>query len=475
MTRVNLASTKSDCWLVFLVAITAHACSNVVAVPKGSEGAPQINHAHPGSQPSANVTAMQSVATAKAPQSHPSEGTTAKAPQSHSSKGTTSEASTPRPVPIPPLHDVDLLQVTPARVAVSSAVRNPHDFPEYLVDNHLDTAWNSKTGDLVGGWIAFRIPADATIHRIEMTAGYARTQGTKDLFTANHRISQIEVFRDGQSLGTFALDPKIRGLQVLPISGNGADYQLVVRATVPGTNRAWKELVVSELHVIGDPGNALRAPKEPLGVAIGSLENNPANDFGLPVRTFDPDPKAYSSLSEVCQAFISDARANEKETLERLSGIGIDHVGKPSCEILKTTLSLPTNELYRHLNALRIDDGVVRSTTLVVEVARGYVPLPVYYSQEDPTDPGCPSFFRANGIQAPRVENGHLIITLNSRQLDWANENNKPSYYQSHGAVWCKEDNSSLTCHDYIPNMTSSLAEFTVDKEGNLRIQGEGL
>jgi hypothetical protein len=365
--------------------------------------------------------------------------------------------------------------VTPARVAVSSAVRNPHDFPEYLVDSHLDTAWNSQTGDLVGGWIAFRIPKDANIHRIEMTAGYDRVKGTNDLFTANHRITKIEVFRDGQSLGTFALDPKIRELQVLPVSGNGADYQLVVRATVPGTNRAWKELVVSELRVIGDPGKDLRDPLEPLGVAIGNLDYSPSNDFGLPVRAFDPDPKAYSSLSDVCKAFIDNARANRKETLERLEGIGINHVDQPSCEILKTTILLPTNKLYRHLNALRIFDGVVRSTTLVVEVARGYVPLPVYYSQEDPTDPGCPSFFRANGIQVPRVENDHLIITLNSQQLDLTNESGKPRYYESHGSVWCKEHNSSLTCHDYIPNMTSSLTEFTIDKEGTLRIQGQGL
>jgi hypothetical protein len=68
----------------------------------------------------------------------------------------------------PVLESVNLLHAVKARVAVSSAVRNPRDFPEYLVDNHLETAWNGGTGDLVGGWMEFEISRDATVRRIAL-------------------------------------------------------------------------------------------------------------------------------------------------------------------------------------------------------------------------------------------------------------------------------------------------------------------
>ncbi len=47
----------------------------------------------------------------------------------------------------------DLLHTTDARLAVSSKVDNPHDFPEHIADGRLETAWNGKTNDLVGGWL----------------------------------------------------------------------------------------------------------------------------------------------------------------------------------------------------------------------------------------------------------------------------------------------------------------------------------
>jgi hypothetical protein len=58
---------------------------------------------------------------------------------------------------------VELLHATPALVAVSSRVDNPRDLPEFLVDGRAVTAWNGRTGDLVGGYMAFRVPADAVV------------------------------------------------------------------------------------------------------------------------------------------------------------------------------------------------------------------------------------------------------------------------------------------------------------------------
>jgi hypothetical protein len=64
-----------------------------------------------------------------------------------------------------------------------------------------------------------------------------------------------------------------RALQTLPVTGEGAIYRILVKATVPGTRRGWRELVVSELRVMGDSGRELRAQQESLQVAIGGLDN----------------------------------------------------------------------------------------------------------------------------------------------------------------------------------------------------------
>jgi hypothetical protein len=85
--------------------------------------------------------------------------------QNHSSVVRRSSSANPRsPIPtaagVPvasaiqsPKRETDLLGIVPAKIAVSSAVRNPRDFPEHLVDGDPNTAWNSQTGDLAGAWI----------------------------------------------------------------------------------------------------------------------------------------------------------------------------------------------------------------------------------------------------------------------------------------------------------------------------------
>lgn len=69
--------------------------------------------------------------------------------------------------------DVNLLTSTPTTVAVSSTVANANILPEHLVDGKLATAWNSRTGELVGSWIAVRVPPDAKVKTIKLTAACA--------------------------------------------------------------------------------------------------------------------------------------------------------------------------------------------------------------------------------------------------------------------------------------------------------------
>lgn len=152
----------------------------------------------------------------------------------------------------------DLLHFTDARIGVSSKVDNPRDFAEHVADGRLDSAWNGKTGDLVG-WIGFRVPAAARVKLVELTVGYVATSKKgEDLFAMNHRIARVRVTRDGVSLGEHALDPDSRAFQRIAVDAPGGDFKIEVLAVKPGSRAAWKELVMSELRVFGLAGAAKR-------------------------------------------------------------------------------------------------------------------------------------------------------------------------------------------------------------------------
>jgi hypothetical protein len=152
----------------------------------------------------------------------------------------------------PPSALTNLLLHTNAHVTLSSRVDNPRDYPEHLVDGKLGTAWNGKTSDL-HAWIEVELDAQAYVDAIEITAGFDKG----DLFEKNLRISKIKVERDGVTVREVALDISRRGLQRIPIRGPGGRYRLTVMETVPGKNPAWREVVVSELQVLGSAPPAL--------------------------------------------------------------------------------------------------------------------------------------------------------------------------------------------------------------------------
>jgi hypothetical protein len=193
--------------------------------------------------------------------------------------------------------DVDLLHLAGAKVAVSSTVANEKLPPSALVDGDLQTAWNSRTGELEGAWIGVRVPRTACITRIAMTAGFTGEGPEGDYFVMNPRIREVRVTRRHASpsgpevvdeIGRFPLDPDSRELQSLPVHGPGGDYRIEVTATVPGTRKSWREACVSEIEVWGQPPPGQRASElhivpgairhiVPL-VVVGSLDANPPAD-----------------------------------------------------------------------------------------------------------------------------------------------------------------------------------------------------
>ena len=171
------------------------------------------------------------------------------------------DASAPATTAKPPLAidapavPVELLHSYLSFVEVSSHVRNKTIKPEHLVDKDFNTAWNSKTGELVGAWLDVRVPGGAAIHEIKLTVGHTG-KGPKgeDYFLMNPRITKLSVLDGTKVLVDATLDPNERGLQSVklaaPFTGT---VRLRVDGVVMGTKKKWKEVCISELEAWGTP------------------------------------------------------------------------------------------------------------------------------------------------------------------------------------------------------------------------------
>ncbi len=204
--------------------------------------------------------------------------------------------------------EVELLHATKSKVAVSSVVANNTIFPTDLVDGKLDTAWNSRTGDLTTGWIEFRVPREAHVSKIRLTAGFATFHGKDDYFTMNYRIRAVHVKRLGVDgdLGVHPLDPDNRGLQDIAIDGPGGDFKIEITDVVAGTKKNWRELCVSELQVWGTPPPGVTPRHEAPEVAIGSLDTAPPPDLDVQLVSL-PD---FASIADYCKTYLARPAAD---------------------------------------------------------------------------------------------------------------------------------------------------------------------
>ena len=169
---------------------------------------------------------------------------------------------------------VNLLTHRPAIVNVSSAVANDAIKPAHLVDGKLDTAWNSRTGDLVGAWLVVRLPADVQVQSVKLTVGFTRVDPKLgDLFVENPRIKRVRVSH-GATVIDKDLDITSRALQEIPIAGNGGDYRIEVVAVEMGSKQHWREICISELEVWGTSAKPMT--RSVPDVYVDSFEPPPA-------------------------------------------------------------------------------------------------------------------------------------------------------------------------------------------------------
>lgn len=298
---------------------------------------------------------------------------------------------------------VDLLHTVPSVVAVSSKVDNPKDFPEHLVDGKKETAWNGRTGDLVDGWIAFRVPAETRVKRIELTAGFDKKNAEGDLFAMNHRVSRIRISRlvKGAAptlIKEVDLNPTKRELQGFDVDEVGGDFEIRVLAVVPGFKTTWRELTISELRVLGTRGTAPDNPSHLPTMLVGSLDGNV--DASAPVAAKPARPALpvgpFPTPAELCAAILKVT----KPAIDAEWGKGLRYPGEiitATCEPADADLpglkrdgglALPSGRVA-DIGRIVANDVDTEFNELIVKTARGWSRTGIRLGEHNHGDPGC--------------------------------------------------------------------------------------
>jgi hypothetical protein len=381
---------------------------------------------------------------------------------------------------------VDLLHATPAQVAVSSSVDNPKDKPDHLVDGKLQTAWNGRTGDL-DGWIAFRVPEDASIEALELTVGFDRVMGDTDLFTANHRIAKVAVAThdvdsnscirkrgDASAEQTFALDVAKRGLTRIPFRARGGAYCVFVLETVPGTTKAWKELAVSELRVLGLAGATLRDPADPIDIDVGLLAapwqraelppfeegrdtdlSDELNDENLEIAR-----RSYRDVTSLCRDYVigNTKRANGTK--------GGPYPADPVTVACREVTAKEEPALARFTPAgpfvgarmVETKDGFATFRYVVAQTAEGFWLTPIVTSFAWYTEPQeGSSGWDIRGLDALRVDGKNLVALQTWSYSDrWPRTRTEPTF--ARGASWCTPGaGGKRSCMQWHPDVAPPL------------------
>lgn len=212
---------------------------------------------------------------------------------------------------------IDLLHGVPTELRVSSTFEDRGDLIAKLVDDDLETAWNSRTGDLVGAWIQVRLPDGASVAELALTVGVTRAD-RPSYFAANHRVAKVRILREGKELGSFDLDPESRALQTLPVTGGGGTWRIEVAGVRPGSRASWREVCISELRIMGRAADGRAGAYTPrFGVGAAAAAGAP------------PPPRLVSTLREQPPALPLRLEGGASIVFGRPLGSGVDVAHEP--------------------------------------------------------------------------------------------------------------------------------------------------
>jgi len=199
-----------------------------------------------------------------------------------------------------------------------------------------------------------------------------------------------------------------------------------------------------------------------------AVKGTQTDDEASESNSVELDNRAFASVAELCANFVAQAKAGAPALLESVSGVGIDQLKSPYCTAIAEPHPVPANPSYERSVTLRLSNGLWERKQLAVKLSRGFVLFPSYWDADDPTDPGCPSLFRAESIEPLRVENGYLVVVESGRSYLEMNEEGAPTFTMIHGATWCKESGGTLTCRRFEPTYSGSLDVFSIAPDGTL-------
>ncbi len=317
--------------------------------------------------------------------------------------------------------EVSLLRSKDARVAVSSLVDSPKASPSDLLDGAEETAWNGKTGDLVGGWIAFRLPKAAHVHAIVLSSGFAgRDPDGGDLFTMNHRITRVRVTREGMPDRSVDLDPATRSPQRIPIDAMGGDYRIEVLATLPGTKTTWRELVVSTFDVLGVPAVA-KITDASVGVRVGSLAAPPwltsaerESVAGLPKRGPWPSIDAY--CTRFAQDLASAARAAGRPVADVVDRCPMESDCRHEPLVFEGVAGPP----LQAMETVRVCDGTNATTWLAIQSSRGWFVEADELESEPCINPNSAGEVKRELVRMERPPAGPPALLVVQRVTAWS-------------------------------------------------------
>ena len=270
---------------------------------------------------------------------------------------------------------VELLHAAASTVRVSSRVANAQIQPAHLVDGDRATAWNSRTGDLVGSWIDVDVGA-AAIRELRLTVGHTgKGEHGEDYFTMNPRIRRVAIVRDGQVIAKATLDIERRDLQTIALPAPASHVRLRVDEIVPGSKRGWRETCVSELEAWGELPPGVKAAKQMPTVDVGEPQPDGANDAIADEQAFCKHAIAEQLLAWAERERARDAAgkqcaAGQMEMCEMGDAPPTEH---PSCEFQRES-KYKLAEPWRGVGLLRIthDSFEGASCQLAVATAAGW-------------------------------------------------------------------------------------------------------
>lgn len=207
------------------------------------------------------------------------------------------------PLPRPEHRGGNLTDEDGTVIAVSSTSASAEHRATDLIDDSDNSSWHSRANDLVGAWIAFRVPPTTVVDSVELVVGDVGPGARR--FVAHPRVKRVHVTRlaPKADLGSFDLDVEQREPQAIVLNQPGGDFRITVTDVVPGTDTSATELVIPDLAIWGTsvPHKGRKLPASV--VKVGSLDGKP-----LPtIQEIDVNELAQvDSIASFCAAAAAD-------------------------------------------------------------------------------------------------------------------------------------------------------------------------